>query len=116
MTAPARGEVWYVDLNPVRGHEQAGRRPALVISATTFNEGPANLVVVLPMTTRDRNIPLQVAVEPPEGGLPRRSLVKCEDVRSVDRRRLTRRLGAVSQTTLEAVEMRLRALLGLRST
>jgi mRNA interferase MazF len=111
MIAPARGEVWYADLDPVRGHEQAGRRPVLVISATLFNEGPAGLVVVLPLTTRDRGIPLQVAIEPPEGGVPQRSLIKCEDIRSIDRGRLTRRIGAVSTETMVAVEERLRALL-----
>ncbi|NLO08230.1 MAG: type II toxin-antitoxin system PemK/MazF family toxin [candidate division WS1 bacterium] len=113
MIAPARGEVWYADLDPVRGHEQAGRRPVLVISATLFNEGPAGLVVVLPLTTRDRGIPLQVAIEPPEGGVPQRSLIKCEDIRSIDRGRLTRQIGAVSTETMVAVEERLRALLGM---
>ncbi|MFW6156269.1 MAG: type II toxin-antitoxin system PemK/MazF family toxin [Armatimonadota bacterium] len=116
MIAPARGEVYYADLDPVRGHEQAGRRPVLVVSATLFNEGPANLVVVLPMTTRDRGIPLQVAIDPPEGGVTKRSLIKCEDIRSIDSRRLDSRLGAISAATMDAVEERLRALLGLRST
>lgn len=116
MIAPARGEVYYADIDPVRGHEQAGRRPVLVVSATLFNEGPANLVVALPITTRDRGIPLQVAVEPPEGGVTKRSLIKCEDIRSIDSRRLGRRLGAISAATMDAVEERLRALLGLRGT
>jgi len=42
---PARGEIWLVDLNPTRGHEQAGKRPALVVSVDLFNFGPAELVV-----------------------------------------------------------------------
>ena len=46
MAGPARGEVWSVDLDPVRGHEQAGTRPALVVSVDEFNEGPADLVVI----------------------------------------------------------------------
>ena len=113
MIAPARGEVWYADLDPVRGHEQAGRRPVLVISATLFNEGPAGLVVVLPLPTRDRGIPLQVAIEPPEGGVSQRTRIRCEDIRSIDRGRLTRQIGAVSTATMVAVEARLRALLGM---
>lgn len=115
MSAPARGEVWYADLNPVRGHEQAGRRPTLVVSADIFNAGPAGLVVVLPLTTRDRGIPLHVSIEPPEGGLKARSFVKCEDIRSIDQRRLTERLGAVSGATMSEIEHRLRALLELRA-
>ena len=113
MRAPLRGEIWYVDLDPTRGHEQGGRRPALIVSADTFNTGPAGLVVLLPLTTRDRGIPLQVAIEAPEGGVRQQSFVKCEDVRSVDAGRLSRRVGAVGTGTLAEVEDRLRTLLGL---
>jgi mRNA interferase MazF len=109
--APKRSEVWYADLDPVRGHEQAGHRPVLVVSMTKFNEGPAGLVVVLPMTTRDRGIPMHVSVEAGEGGLSRRSLIKCEDIRSVDQRRLTKRVGEVSEITMSHVAANLRALL-----
>ena len=113
MARPARGEVWFVDLNPVRGHEQAGRRPALVISVDGFNRGPADLVVVLPVTSREKGIPFHVEISPPEGGVRAHSFVKCEDVRSVATERLRSRLGAVSPQTMEAVEDRLRILLGL---
>jgi len=108
-----RGEVWYVDLDPVRGHEQAGRRTALIVSADIFNGGPAGLVILAPITTRDRGVPLHVGVDPPEGGVRQRSFIKCEDVRSVDITRLSRRLGAVASETLAEVEDRLRTLLDL---
>lgn len=109
--APERGEVWYADLDPVRGHEQAGHRPVLVVSATAFNAGPAGLAIVLPMTTRDRGIPVHVSVDPGEGGVSRQSFIKCEDIRSIDQRRLTSRLGSVSQTTMSMVAASLRTLL-----
>jgi len=48
-TLPSRGDVWLIDLNPTRGHEQAGVRPALVLSEDTFNHGPAGLSVLLPI-------------------------------------------------------------------
>jgi mRNA interferase MazF len=48
--SPARGEVWMVDFDPTKGHEQGGRRPALVVSVDVFNSGPAELVIVLPIT------------------------------------------------------------------
>jgi len=108
-----RGEVWLIDLNPVRGHEQAGKRPALVISVDLFNSGPAGFVVVLPITTKDKKIPLHVRLEPPEGGLNEISFVKCEDVRSVSTERLTVCLGQVSQSVLALVEDRVKILLGL---
>jgi mRNA interferase MazF len=112
MTAN-RGEVWQVDLEPIRGHEQGGRRPALVVSSDNLNHGPAGLVVLLPFTTVEKRIPLHVPVEPPEAGLRRRSFVKIEDIRSVSIARLGRRLGTVSAQTMEAVETRLRVLLDL---
>ena len=110
---PSRGEVWLVDLNPTRGHEQAGVRPGLVVSTDTFNHGPAGLVVILPLTTRARGIPLHVAVGPPEGGVQERSFVKCEDIRSVAKERLTQRWERISATTMAEVEDRLRILLQL---
>jgi mRNA interferase MazF len=110
---PSRGEVWQVALDPTRGHEQAGQRPALVVSVDTFNHGPAGLVVVVPITSRDRGIPLHVRVEPPEGGLKLPSVILCDHVRSVATERLVGRLGTVSAVTLQQVEDRLRILLGL---
>ncbi len=110
---PSRGEVWLVDLNPSRGHEQAGVRPGLIVSVDPFNHGPAELVVLLPLTSVVKGIPFHVEVSPPEGGVKVRSFIKCEDVRSVARERLSRRWGKVSATTLAAVEDRLRILLGL---
>lgn len=110
---PSRGEIWMVDLNPTRGHEQAGVRPALVVSVDTFNHGPAGLAVVLPVTSRARGIPLHVSVDPPEAGLSTKSFIKIEDVRSVAVERLTRRLGKVSAATIAQAEDRLRILLGL---
>ena len=113
MPKPLRGEVWMTDFDPTRGHEQAGMRPGLVISIDAFNAGPAELVVILPLTTREKRVRSHVPVEPPEGGLRRRSFIKCEDVRSVALERLSKRLGAISPATIEAVELRLRILLNL---
>lgn len=112
-STPARGDIWMVDLDPVRGHEQAGRRPALVVSADTFNRGAAGLVTVLPLTTRARGIPLHVTVTPPEGGLSSVSYIKCEDIRSISTERLITRRGSVAPRTMTEVEDRLRVLLDL---
>lgn len=113
MALPARGEVWTADLNPTQGHEQAGRRPVLVVSTDRFNHSPAELVVIVPVTSQQKGVPWHVTVSPPEGGLRRRSQVMCEAVRCVSRQRLTRRLGQVSASTMQAVNQRLRVLLEL---
>ena len=110
---PARGELWYVDLDPTRGHEQAGERPALVISVDGFNYGPAGLVIVLPLTRTQRHIPLYIPVEPPEGGVAERLFVMGESIRCVAKERLRRRMGQLGANTMAEVEDRLRIVLGL---
>ena len=111
--AAARGDIWLADLNPVRSHEQAGRRPVLVISVDPFNQSRAVLVVVVPITSTLRNIPFHVVVQPPEGGLANRSALLCEAVRSISKDRLNARWGSVSPATMAEVEDRLRILMGL---
>lgn len=113
MSQASRGEIWLVGLDPTKGREQAGMRPALVVSVDIFNHGAAELVVIIPITSKAKGIPLHVEVTPPEGGLTMTSFVKCEDVRSISTSRLTRQLGKVSPQTIQLVEDRLRILLGL---
>ena len=110
---PSRGEVWMAELDPVRGHEQGGRRPAVVISTDLFNRGPAGLIIALLITSTYRGIRSHLAIEPPEGGVRRRSYVKCEDVRSISTERLVERWGALSSSTMQLVGDRLRILLEL---
>jgi mRNA interferase MazF len=111
---PARGEVWRVNLDPVKGHEQAGVRPALVVSVDIFNKGPADLVIVLPITSVPKGINFHVEVKPPEGGLTMRSFIKCEEIRCISKTaRLVQRLGLVSDRTMEAVEDRMKIVLDL---
>lgn len=110
---PSRGEIWMVDLNPVRGHEQAGLRPCLVVSVDLFNHGPAELVVVVPVTSKDKQVPLHVSIEPEGSGLAVRSFIKCEDVRSISKDRLVEHKGYASKEVMTLVEDRLRILLQL---
>ncbi len=110
---PSRGEVWFVNLDPTKGREQAGRRPALILSVDPFNHGPADLIVVLPITSKAKGIPFHVSVRPPEGGVKQESFIKCEDVRSISKERLLQRLGAVTLKTMAQVEDRVKILLGL---
>ena len=108
-----RGEVWQVNLNPTLGHEQSGLRPALIVSTDTFNHGPAELVIVLPITSVGKGIPFHVEVKPPEGGLTMRSFIKCEEIRSLSTVRLLKKIGDVSGATLEKAEDRMKIVLQL---
>jgi mRNA interferase MazF len=113
-TSPARGEIWSADLNPTRGHEQAGTRPVLVVSTDIYNRGPAGLVIVVPITRTDRRIPIHVVIEPPEGGVTARSVLLCDAVRSISSDRLVGEpWGHVGPGTLRAVEDPLRLLMDL---
>lgn len=112
---PQRGEVWLVDLDPIRGHEQGRKRPALIISNDQFNNGPAGLIVVVPLTTTERpRMPLRVRIDPPEGGLHETSFALCEAVRSISKDRLLgQALGTISPRSLASVAYRVSALLDL---
>ena len=104
---------WVVDLDPTEGREQAGRRPALIISVDAFNRSAAELLLAVPLTSRDKGVRSHVPILAGEGGLDLPSFIKCEDVRSISTRRLRHRLGSVSDITLRMVEARLRILMGL---
>lgn len=114
-TKPAarRGEVWLAALDPTEGYEQGGRRPVLVVSRDDFNAGPAELVIVLPITTTLRSLPTRVRVEPPEGGLRMPSEILCDQVRTISTQRLVHKLGAVKHTTLREATTRLAHVLDL---
>lgn len=110
---PRRGELWLVDFGEQVGREQAGRRPALVVSADPLNEGPAGVIVVVPVTTTYRGLPSHVEIEPGDSGLDDVSYAKCEDVKSISDRRLVNRLGSAEPDVLFGVGRSLRFLLDL---
>jgi mRNA interferase MazF len=62
---PGRGEIWSINIDPIAAREQAGTRPVLVLSVDEFNHDPADLMVVLPITSKDKKQPIHVPVKPP---------------------------------------------------
>jgi mRNA interferase MazF len=109
---PSRGEVWFVNLDPVVGHEQAKTRPCLVISDDIFNHGPANLHIIVPLTSKSKNNLFRVPLEWLEGGSDIESFILCDQIRSVSRQRFKRNiLGSVTQRTLDQVQYALGMLL-----
>ena len=100
-----RGEIWLADLNPTRGSEQAGVRPVLVFQNDRINRFTTTVIAV-PFTTnlRRASLPSCVLVAKGEGGLLGDSVALCHQLRVLDKTRLLKRLGAVSQHTLAAVE------------
>ncbi|CAN5887415.1 type II toxin-antitoxin system PemK/MazF family toxin [soil metagenome] len=110
---PRRGEVWLVDFGEPVGREQAGTRPAVVVSTDALNEGPAGVLVIIPLTSSRRDLPSHVEIEAGASGLDHTSYAKCEDVKSVSERRLVRRLGVAGSGPLFEIERVLRYLLEL---
>lgn len=113
MTQIKRGDLWLANLSPTIGREQAGMRPVLIPSADNFNQGFAELVFAVPITSKDKNIRSHVAVFPPEGGLTLPSFIMCEAMRSISKQRLVKCLGMVSSAKMREVEDTLKILLEL---
>lgn len=111
--SPAHGEIWLVELDPVRGHEQGGTRPVLVLSVDAFNTLPLGIVLAVPLTTVSKGFPFHVALAPPEGGVTAPSWIRCEDLRGLSTERFRSRWGRVRPETLQACAIVLRQLLGL---
>jgi mRNA interferase MazF len=98
----------------VEGSEQAGERPALVLSPDVINEHcPVILIASLTSQKTGRVYPYEVLIEPAEGGLRYPSKVLLMHLRSIDKRRLTGRYGMVSDATLRRVEEALKVATGL---
>ena len=110
---PCRGDVWLANLNGVRSHEQAGKRPVLILSVNEFNQGPAGVVNVLPLTTRDRGIPFHIPLTAPEGGIKHASFAMCDAIRSISRERLNEFWGTVRLKTMMEIEDKISILYGL---
>ncbi|MGH2873219.1 MAG: type II toxin-antitoxin system PemK/MazF family toxin [Solirubrobacteraceae bacterium] len=98
--APRQGEVWLANLDPAIGHEQAGRRPVVIISVDELNRSRAELVLAIPLTTTERAQRLHWMIDAPEGGLHRRSFAMPEMTRAISHRRLVQRFREVGSATL----------------
>lgn len=103
MGVVTRGEVWLINLDPVRGSEIRKTRPCVVISPPEIHD-KLNTVVIAPMTSGSRPAPFRVAVH----FQGKDGLVVLDHVRSVDKSRLVKSLGSVSPTTLSQTLARLR--------
>ena len=86
--SPQQGEVWLADLNPPVGHEQAGPpRPVIIVSGPAMNEAPYGLSLVVPVTSRLKNLPGHIFLPARDSGLRHDSEIMCEHVRSISHHR-----------------------------
>lgn len=104
-----RGDIWYVDLGEPNGSEQGGARPCLILQN---NKGNAfsNTTVICPISSNTKSrVPTHVHIN----CLNEKSVVKCEQVRVVDKNRLERKIGTLNSVKMSEVELALRLELGI---
>jgi mRNA interferase MazF len=111
---PRRGEVYLVDFDPSRGAEIQKTRPALVIQNDIGNQhSPLTIVAAVTSSVPFRIPAFKILIDAPEGGLAVDSVVLLNQIRTVDRSRLGRRLGKLSSRTMARIDEALRISLGL---
>jgi mRNA interferase MazF len=104
---PDAGDIVWINFDPQAGHEQAGHRPAVVLSPAAYN-GKTSLMLCCPMTTQIKSYPFEVLIAGPS-----RSAVLADQIKSLDwRRRRAKRKGAVSPAELAEVRAKIRTLIG----
>ena len=114
ITFPRRGEIYLLNFDPTMGHEIQKTRPAVVIQNNISNQySPMTIVAALSSQFSDPPFPREVIVEAAETGLPKRSAVVVNQIRSVDRKRLGRKLGQLSSASMHRVDESLKISLSL---
>lgn len=104
---PNAGDIVWISFNPQTGHEQAGHRPAVVLSPAAYN-AKTSLMVCCPMTTQIKNYPFEVLIAGASRGA-----VLADQIKSLDwRKRGAKHKGTISAAELADVRSKIRALIG----
>ena len=111
MARILRGEVRWADLNPVRGHEQAGRRPVLVLSHDVFNERSGTVIAVA-LTSQEPRAGFPLTLESKAAGLTKRSWIKISQIRTLSVQRLGKKLGRATAEELADIIEGLNEIIG----
>ena len=111
---PIRGEIYLVNFEPTIGSEISKTRPALIVQNNIANKS-SPIIIIAAITSKfdDRLYPTEVLIEPPEGGLKTTSVILLNQIRSIDRQRFVRRIGAISLEKLSEVERAIQISFGL---
>ncbi len=109
-----QGEIYLVEIPLLDGHEQAGFRPALIIQSSDIEKIPT--VVIIPFTSqlKAKDFPFTVLIEPDSlNNLDMQSVALIFQIRAIDKKRLTRRIGKIDQERLEIIKTKLKEFIGL---
>nr|VFJ44745.1 MAG: mRNA interferase MazF [Candidatus Kentron sp. DK]VFJ44915.1 MAG: mRNA interferase MazF [Candidatus Kentron sp. DK] len=111
MARILRGDIIWADLNPTKGHEQAGSRPVLVLSHEVFNKHSGTVIAVaLTSVPQQAGFPLTLELDNPE--LPKKSWIKISQIRTLSIQRLAKRIGRVSDREIDLVLEGLNEIIG----
>ena len=110
---PKRGEIWLVNFDPSIGVEIKKTRPALIIQNNAGNFASEATIVAAITSSQRLSRSFEVKVNTSEGGLKKNSLILLQQIRTIDKRRLVRRLGRINGKTLEKAEIALKISLDL---
>jgi len=102
MARILRGEIRWADLNPVRGREQAGQRPVLILSQDVFNERSGTAIAVA-LTSQPQRAGFPLTLELHSRGLPKKSWVKISQIRTLSVERLSNKVGAITPEELDQI-------------
>jgi mRNA interferase MazF len=102
MAGILRGDIYWAELDPTIGNEQAGRRPVLIISNNVFNER-SGTVIALAVTSQEPRAPFPLTAELSNRDLPKRSWVKIGQIRTLSTERLSRKIGKASPADIEHI-------------
>jgi len=102
MAKILRGDIYWADLNPTKGHEQAGIRPVVIISHDVFNN-KSGTVIAMVITSQPPRAGFPLTHELKTGGLPKRSWVKISQVRTISTSRLDNKVGQVDSEELDLI-------------
>ena len=109
-----RGDIFYADLSPVVGSEQGGVRPVLIVQNDIGNKySPTVIVAAVTSQIGKAKLPTHVSIPYSEDGLHKNSIVMLEQVRTIDKKRLKEKVGAVDETVSPKVDKALAISLGL---
>lgn len=111
MARILRGEIRWADLNPVRGREQAGQRPVLILSHDVFNERSGTVIAVA-MTSQEPRAGFPLTLESKATGLTKRSWVRISQIRTLSVDRIGRRIAHASEEELARILQGLNEILG----
>ncbi len=109
-----RGEIYYADLNPVVGSEQGGTRPVLIVQNNSGNKhSPTVIVVAITSRPKKISLPTHIGINAKHAGIARDSVVLCEQVRTIDKRRLCDKITMLDNCDMLAIDNALKISMGL---